>query len=174
MASSDFEKLVKEFASQQEVSKAENIRLREETVQWWQDKITALYNSIETWLQPLVQSQAVVPSRQRIPISEESIGAYQVDALILSVASKRLEFKPKGTMLIGAFGRVDISGPNGNASLLLLPTDPKAPASERRQHVEWFVMKDIGLQRTRGSQPAHRRLDKENFEQLFTDLFGIL
>ena len=55
-----------------------------------------------------------------IEINEEFSGPYTAKEMAISFGNSTVSFKPIGTMLIGAKGRVDIRGPHGTARLVLV------------------------------------------------------
>src|ERR1017187_2887288 len=56
--------------------------------------------------------------------SEDYIGTYTIPALELTVGGERVEFRPKGVLVIGAAGRVDIRG--GRDTVTLVKNTDKA------------------------------------------------
>jgi hypothetical protein len=51
-------------------------------------------------------------------VNENFVGAYSIPVLELTVGSERVVFRPKGLLVIGAAGRVDISGELDSVTLL--------------------------------------------------------
>jgi hypothetical protein len=43
-------------------------------------------------------------------VTEDHIGTYTIPTLELTIGGERVEFRPKGTLVVGAAGRVDIRG----------------------------------------------------------------
>ena len=54
-------------------------------------------------------------------INEEYIGIYNARKMILRIADEQVVLDPVGTLLIGAAGRVDMTGKNGQVKLVLVP-----------------------------------------------------
>lgn len=174
VAAPDFEELVQRFAERQQKADAENVVDWNEMKTWWLKAVHDLFNEVDTWLHSLIQSGSVKSVRMTMKLMEQDLGSYDIESLELHLASRSLIFKPVGTMLIGAFGRIEVSGPNGKAVLLLLNTNDKVPAKERRAHVAWFITHPApNLRPTLRSPPELRLLTQDSFQQLFTDLFGI-
>lgn len=93
-----------------------NARKRE-----WLDNIAGLYASIEAALaEPLRQGTALV-SRQARQITEDHLGTYDVEDLILTVGDERVIFAPRARNVIGAGGRLDVRGERGEAMLVVQP-----------------------------------------------------
>jgi len=174
VADPEFEKLVQHFAEQQQKAGTDDVVDWEEMKNWWIKAVHDLFNQIDGWLHSLILSGSVKSARATMELTEEDLGRYKIESLELQLASRKLIFKPEGTMLIGAFGRVEVTGPNGKAVLLLLNTDSKVPPTERRAHVAWFITRPApSFRPPPRSRPELRPLTQDSFQQLFTDLFGI-
>ena len=52
-------------------------------------------------------------------ITEPHLGTYTVDELTLTVGDERVVFSPKGRHVVGAQGRVDVRGEEGEAALVV-------------------------------------------------------
>ena len=75
---------------------------------WWLSALGDLYDRIEAWLAPLQQKDLVVCTRIPIQLSEEKIGGYTADELVLEFGPEGIILEPKGTLIVGARGRVDV------------------------------------------------------------------
>jgi hypothetical protein len=51
-------------------------------------------------------------------VTEDYIGTYTIPALELIVGGERVEFRPKGALVVGAAGRVDIRGGRDTVTLI--------------------------------------------------------
>ena len=88
----------------------------------WISKLNELYSDIESWLNDLEQEQDVVSIKYiDKEINEEHIGIYTARKMILRIADEQVVLDPVGTLLIGAAGRVDMKGKNGQVKLVLVP-----------------------------------------------------
>jgi hypothetical protein len=174
VADPNFEQLVQQFAERQQRADAENVVDWKEMKDWWVQTVHDLFNQIDGWLHSLIQSGSVKSLRKTTKLMEQDLGRYDIESLELQLSSRKLTFDPVGTMLIGAFGRIEVSGPNGKAVLLLLNTDKAVPPNERRAHVAWFITHPVpNFRQLPRTQPEFRSLTQDSFQQLFTDLFGI-
>jgi hypothetical protein len=81
----------------------------------WLSAIDNLYASIEGWLSESVQKGIVTLQRRQRQIEEAHLGAYWVDDLVLKVGDEKVTFSPKGTIIVGAQGRVDVRGEAGES-----------------------------------------------------------
>lgn len=97
----------------------------EEEVDWkqrkekWLKHVARLYKMIHKWIAPLESDGTVRSQTSSESLEEDHIGQYQVDVLTLFIGKQRVEFHPKGTLIIGADGRVDVHGQHGIRTLVL-------------------------------------------------------
>lgn len=174
MPTREFEDLVRRFAEREERAERENVVDWQELKTWWTRKVTQLFDQIEAWLRPLIDSGVIKSARSLMQLTEQDIGQYDVESLRLQLASQKLTLRPEGTMLVGAYGRIEVSGPTGKIVLLLRDADKDVPLKEKRAHVEWFIARPIPELRSQPRNRQERRpLTEESFQQMFTDLFGI-
>jgi hypothetical protein len=170
MTSTEFEKLVRDFADRQEQEAAQTSARWQERKTWWIERVQSLFDQIDTWLRPLVDAGAVTPTRSKYPAHEEKLGTYDIDTLVLEVAGKKLTFLPKGTLLLGSSGRIDVSGPNGDVLLVLINADAPSPEESRAQ-ATWYIRNPS--RPPPKSRSELRPLNEATFQELFADLFGI-
>jgi len=90
-----------------------------------QERITAigaLFDDIERWLKPSIDEGIVSPSRERHPLFDSYMGAYESELLTLQIGHVGIQFIPVGERVAGASARVDaISGPH-KLTMIYLPT----------------------------------------------------
>ena len=85
----------------------------------WLNHIAALYKMVHTWIAPLESDGTVRSQTSSESLEEDYIGQYQIDVLTLFIGKQHVEFIPKGTLIIGADGRVDVRGLRGIQTLVL-------------------------------------------------------
>lgn len=86
----------------------------------WLLKLNELYADIESWLNDFEQDVVSINYIDK-EINEEHIGIYTARKMILRIADEQVVLDPVGTLLIGAAGRVDMRGKNGQVKLVLVP-----------------------------------------------------
>jgi hypothetical protein len=174
MASSDFERLVLEFAKKNKQEAAEEAVDWDEQRKWWIQRAQQLFDQIESWLRPLIDSGTVTSVRSKVFLNEQDLGRYEIESLKLELAGRNLTIVPEGSMFIGVFGSMAVSGPRIKAVLLLLNTDKDVPPTRRRDHTEWFITQPspIGLA-ARRARPERHLLTEQSFKDLFAAAFGI-
>ena len=92
----------------------------EKTLIEWKAHVSKLYDQVEHWIKGSGVSQKVTIERELISISENYIGSYKIDQLLLKVGDNIIRFIPQGRLIIGSRGRVDIVCGSKKALLLLL------------------------------------------------------
>ena len=85
----------------------------------WLTRIAQLYEMIHEWIAPLETEGTLRSQTSSESFEEDYIGQYQTDILTLFIGKQRVEFHPKGTLIIGADGRVDVIGQHGIRTLVL-------------------------------------------------------
>ncbi len=174
MPASKFEELVREYAERERTDEAEAPALRQSRIQWWEGRVGALLGDISRWLSPLVQSGSLKIEPGKVNLEEESLGRYEIASGIIKLGPKRLTLNPIGTIIIGALGRIDVTGPNGKAVLLLVaPDDSTASTKDRMANASWFISHPLLSGKAKAQRRELRPLTQETFQDLFTDLFGI-
>jgi len=82
------------------------------------DAVNALYQQIETELAEPIAQHTVMVHRRSKDLTENYIGTYSVDDLILVIGDEQVRFSPRGRNIVGAAGRVDVVGECGEATLI--------------------------------------------------------
>ena len=106
-------------------SKADGTAQGEPEVDWqarksdWLKRIADLYAVIRKWLAPLEKDGVVRFLTANVTIQEEQIGSYGVEVLTILIGKQRVAFYPKGTLIIGADGRIDIRGQRAVRTIIL-------------------------------------------------------
>jgi hypothetical protein len=91
-----------------------------------------LYHQIETMLAEPIRQNTVVVQRRPKQLTENYIGTYSVDDLILIIGNEQVRFSPRGRNIVGAAGRVDVVGERGEATLII-QTDSRWGFVQTRQ-----------------------------------------
>lgn len=100
-----------------------------DAVQTWRVEVARLYETVTDWLRPLVEEDGVVLTKETKAAYEDSVGSYEIDQLDIEVGDEVVRFDPKGTVVIGARGRIDVTllG-SGDPSILVLTGEADQPA----------------------------------------------
>jgi hypothetical protein len=91
----------------------------------WLLKLDALYKLFEKSLQEYVINNRISITYNNIEITEEYIGSYKAKSMTIKFGGEKILLKPIGTNLIGAKGRVDMSGSYGSTKIVLVNSNMK-------------------------------------------------
>jgi hypothetical protein len=81
--------------------------------------VNALYQQIEAMLAEAIAQKAVMLQKREKQLTENYVGTYAVDDLILLIGDEQVRFSPRGRNIVAAEGRVDVVGERGEAILIL-------------------------------------------------------
>ncbi|MCF7979353.1 MAG: hypothetical protein K9L82_15340 [Chromatiaceae bacterium] len=131
-------------------------------------EINRLFGDIRGWLlEAGVESDAIEQTQQTL--YEEQLGQYPAPVFRVAIGLNHITFQPKGTFLIGAYGRIDATSDLADTTTVKLVADidqsqPTAPdISALEQDWQWLVYPG-------GARSGGHVLDKETF----ADLMGLL
>ena len=119
MSKKDFEELLKKHESK---SLEKDIDWQKQK-QEWLDFIKKFYASVECWLTPFKNDGKLSFEYKKTQITEEYIGTYDVDIMVVDFAGQKLTLEPLGTLLIGTKGRIDMEGSRGRVQFILADKD---------------------------------------------------
>src|ERR1039457_4171169 len=84
----------------------------------WVRSVEGLYALVRKMLRKSIESKDVSVRTLKMEVTEDYIGTYTIPAVELTVGGERVEFRPKGVLVIGAAGRVDIRGGRDTVTLV--------------------------------------------------------
>ena len=122
MGKEKFEEFIKQNETQEEEINGE------EKKQFFIEKVDDFYLMLDKYLEPYQDNIKIEDSK--INIYEEKLGSYEVTKRVLTIKGNNVEFTPIGTILIGAWGRIDMEGPNGSVKFVLVPQKSSNPKIE--------------------------------------------
>jgi len=91
----------------------------------WLSYLDSLYNLFHKCLDDYVKKGKIKISYDEISVTEEYVGSYKAKRMIIELAGEKIILKPVGTNIIGAKGRVDITGKYGSAKIVLVDSRMK-------------------------------------------------
>ena len=94
-----------------------------------------LYDQIRSILAEPIHQHAVSVRSHPKKLSEDYIGTYSVDDLVLSIGDEQVRFSPRGRNTAGAAGRVDVVGERAEAILIYQPESGWAFVKTRQPSV---------------------------------------
>lgn len=131
--SSDFDDLIKNKIKKEKESRPK-INWGERK-QGWLSSIDDLYSDINSWFKPFGADVKI--ESQQVELVEEYIGSYGVAEMKIKIGAELVTIRPRGTIIIGGYGRVDMTGLDGEAMFLLLPK--KEGKGNSIKNCSWFV-----------------------------------
>jgi len=105
---------------------------REKSIDWNKKKkefleaVKEFYSFVEECLEPYREKVSI--SYEPIEITEEKLGTYSCEKMIIEIGNRKATFTPIGTILIAASGRIDLEGPSGKVKIVRVPENASAPA----------------------------------------------
>lgn len=106
--------------------KTARVQAESEAIDWgerradWLRELGELYVSMEDHLRPFTKAHEIQIERTPIQLREDYLGTYDADKLTFKIGRDKIVAKPVGILLIGARGRVDLSGPRKTLKIVLL------------------------------------------------------
>ena len=86
----------------------------------WLQELEELYARMEGHLKPYTQAGEIQIERAPVQLREDHLGTYDAEKLTFKIGRENIVAKPIGTLLIGASGRVDLSGSRKTLKIVLL------------------------------------------------------
>jgi len=103
MATKDLEKFLRQIQS----GKGRGFDV-EESKREWLRAIDSLLERISGWLEPVAQKGLVKLHRNKVTISEDSLGVYEAPCLEIEAVGRRVVLEPVARVVFGGAGRIDM------------------------------------------------------------------
>ena len=87
----------------------ENPQPGSEIIGEWRSAVSGLYDQIAGWLGPYVDNESMTLTHHIKSAHEDSIGTYDIDVLDIDVGPETVRLDPRGAIVIGARGRIDMT-----------------------------------------------------------------
>jgi hypothetical protein len=87
----------------------------------WLHALEVLYRAIEGFVSEPQKQGVVSVVRRPKAITENHLGTYTAEELVLTVGGEEVVFSPRGRNIAGAQGRVDVRGESGESMLVVNP-----------------------------------------------------
>lgn len=85
----------------------------------WLISIDNLYSDIKKWLSTFTEQELIqIKDEKQVQLNEEYIGQYKVPRLDIYVGNDIISLTPRGTLIIGSYGRIDMRGPKGEIMII--------------------------------------------------------
>lgn len=95
--------------------------------QEWAEKVEELHETVKKHLREYTENKRIEIESHGTALHETPFGAYEAKALTIRIGKKIVELEPKGRFVIGASGRVDMTGPAGTVKIVLVDENLDSP-----------------------------------------------
>lgn len=87
----------------------------------WLAELDKFYGDIREYLRKHIEARKISIKQTPVDLDEDYIGEYKADALEIKIGGATVYLEPVGTLLLAVKGRVDMWGPNGKTTFVLVP-----------------------------------------------------
>lgn len=85
----------------------------------WLSSVEEFYSSIQVWLKEFEEEGYLkIEMNKSIEITEEYIGTYSVNRFDIYIGNDIISLSPKGVLIYGSTGRIDMRGPKGEIMMI--------------------------------------------------------
>lgn len=105
----------------------------------FQNHLEEFYKKIGSFLKSYIEKKQIRIKYEKKKIFEDFIGEYQAKIAIIELGNNSIRLDPIGTIIIGAKGRIDMTGPNGVITFLLVSSDATISRIEVRIYAKGEV-----------------------------------
>lgn len=118
----DFDEFVKRQVAEAKKEKSEALNVEVEKKMWIL-RLHELYKIAQGSLDAYIKDGRIQFAIEERELHEEALGSYQAPAARIIVGRSVATLEPVATFLIGARGRVDMTGPRGLVRFLIVPRE---------------------------------------------------
>lgn len=92
----------------------------EQREQQWISSVTSFYNNVKKWLEPFEKEGLLVINEDTwTNIDEDHSGKYDIKKINIIIGKNDIiTLIPRGKLVVGGYGRIDMKGPKGAISLI--------------------------------------------------------
>jgi hypothetical protein len=84
----------------------------------WLNSINEFYKNVNDWLDPFIKDSLLKIDEKDTQLYEQHIGYYSAPQLDIRIGNDIVSLTPKGTMVAGGYGRIDLRGPKDEIIIL--------------------------------------------------------
>ena len=130
-------------------------------IESWVQAVDSFYKQVGIWFKDLIDEGLMKLEKTERLTNEELLGDYTINDLEISLANRIVRLEPLGTMLIGAWGRIDMymSGFKHDKKSLLRMRD-----ENDHNKFTWVVRKNSGSLKF-----EYEQVTKEMIEKIFEE-----
>lgn len=120
-------KYIKTFKEFIEERKKQQSNKEEKQIDWnerklkWINSVNTLYAQVDNLIVKNFEDGGLTVSKQKekTNLHEDFVGSYEIDNYIITVDNIKIKFFPMGTIILGAYGRVNMILPSETIKLVL-------------------------------------------------------
>lgn len=121
MSNKKFDAFVNEQISQkQQAEQKINWEKRREE---WLSHVQVFFNQVQEFLHDYVSKGQIEIVFNTMKINEEYLGEYEVQKASIFIGKNQIVLEPVGTLIIAAWGRIDMKGAYGTVKFILIDKD---------------------------------------------------
>lgn len=146
----------------------------------FKSRVAEFYKYVtEDWLKALIESHKINYSLNKISITENDLGTYSLDEMVLTFGKFVIRLTPIGTILLGTIGRIDMTYEGKSRMFVLIDECIKNAAMQMAKETKsnaveednlipkkryvWKYISDIQLY-------TYEKVDKQSFQNLIVGL----
>ncbi|MGX5188163.1 hypothetical protein ACWKT5_37080 [Streptomyces avermitilis] len=150
-------------------------------IERYQNSVERFYREVAGWLKPYVTDGRITLNYEKVPITEEELGTYDAPQMTIRLGDAATVLMPIGANIIAAAGRIDMKGPYGKESMILVgpdgptvtsmistgynPTPPPVPKQTPYEHLIWKFM-------LRSPRLHYVPVNEDSFKDYLMKVFG--
>ncbi len=141
-----------EFLRRQDEKSESSVNWEQEKYLWLQ-QIDTFYSYIKRWLKEYVDTKRIIVQSNQIEITEEYIGTYNVEEVKIIIGNKIATLTPKGTLMIGTRGRIDMTGRSETIRFVLADKNSEGPKIEITEYSSEYEKEQKELNDKKRAKP---------------------
>jgi len=107
--------------------------------------VDKLYEQVRSILAAPIEQGDVQTEMRAKDLTENYIGTYTVNDLILVIGNEQVRFSPRGRNIVGAAGRVDVIGEGAEAVLIVEPDERWSFVQTRQPSLKTVPFDEVAL-----------------------------
>jgi hypothetical protein len=128
----EFEHFLDEELRREKTSKIEQPSKLEQ----WKGYLEQFYSMVDSFLQSYVRENKIEITYSKKILNELYLGEYEVRTASIRIGIQSIKLEPVGSLVVGARGRVDMTGPGGSIKFCVLPKELSKPRTVIRRGVD--------------------------------------
>lgn len=166
---SEFDEIIARLSSQ------DSLRARDEKIEFYKKKLYDFYNKVRDYLKKYEENGNIsIKINNFWPIHQEGLGDYKVPYMKIKLGIYTVSLLPKGTDIIGAHGRIDMTCEYRREMFILVEenvkniSDLNATFSDKLIDQDQLVWKYVSP----SSEMGYKDVDKEIFLKAFMSVIN--